>query len=541
MNTLEDIPLNDKKTWELISSGQTKGVFQLESPLGRSFCKKISPKNVQELSDVIAIIRPGSLEAFIGEKTVTQHYVDRKNGTENVEYPHEVLEPALKDTYGLLVYQEQAIEICKIVGGFNLKQADELRKAAGKKDTDLMSKVEATFIEGVRNTGILKEDIAKSVWQNIRASQRYAFNRSHSIAYALLGYHTAYIKANYPYEFFISWLAHAKLKIDPIEELEALVNDARLGGIDVKPPDFRNVNTQFESRGGAIYFGFDSVRSFGEASLSKLTSAISGIEETLGKPRGKWSWLDFLVYYSDEINKTSVEALVRCGALDYTRKPRKLMDFEYNVWSKLTDKEKQWCKDNCEEESLIELLERAKHPKKEGGGAANKNRTAFIGNLIITLKRPPTNLQDTGSERSDWERKYLGVPVSATSVEDYDDLEINCTCYMFANKQEVDANLILGVEILKVREHQIKNGQSKGQIMMFLTVQDETATISNVTVFPDGVEAFSGLLKDRSVVYLLGVRDYKFGTLNVSQVHKMQPKNHNLWVNSDSEGILTSE
>jgi len=148
---------DDKATWRLFAEGKTKGVFQLESNLGKSWSKKLSPNNIEELSALIAIIRPGCLKAFVDGKSMTQHFIDRKHGREEVTYLHESLEEILLPTYGVLVYQEQSMRIAQKIAGFNLEEADELRKAIGKKKADLMAKVKTKFIKGAKKVGMVNK------------------------------------------------------------------------------------------------------------------------------------------------------------------------------------------------------------------------------------------------------------------------------------------------------------------------------------------------------------------------------------------------
>jgi len=194
---------NDKQTWQLFSEGKTKGIFQLESNLGKSWSKKLSPNNIEELSALIAIIRPGCLKAFVDGKSMTQHFIDRKHGREEVTYLHESLEEILMPTYGVLVYQEQSMRIAQKIAGFNLEEADELRKAIGKKKADLMAKVKKKFIAGAKKTKIVNKNEAEEIFGWIQASARYAFNKSHSISYAVCSYWSAYQKAHNPEEFFL--------------------------------------------------------------------------------------------------------------------------------------------------------------------------------------------------------------------------------------------------------------------------------------------------------------------------------------------------
>jgi DNA polymerase-3 subunit alpha len=168
---------NDKKTWDLFAEGKTKGVFQLESNLGKSWSKKLAPTSIEELSALIAIIRPGTLKAFVDGKSMTQHFVDRKHGREDVTYLHPSLEEILKTTYGVLVYQEQAMRIAQKIAGFNLQEADELRKAIGKKKADLMAKVKKKFISGAKKVGTVSKEEAEEIFGWIEKSARYSFNK----------------------------------------------------------------------------------------------------------------------------------------------------------------------------------------------------------------------------------------------------------------------------------------------------------------------------------------------------------------------------
>lgn len=168
---------NDYRVWDLIGSGKTKGCFQIESYLGKSWCQKLKPRNIDELADLISLIRPGSLKAFVKGKSMTQHYADRKNGVDEIPSVHSLVDELLKETYGVIVYQEQAMKIAEKMAGFNLRQADDLRKAIGKKKADLMKEVRVAFEEGCTKNGISKEKTAE-VFDVIEKSSRYSFNKS---------------------------------------------------------------------------------------------------------------------------------------------------------------------------------------------------------------------------------------------------------------------------------------------------------------------------------------------------------------------------
>jgi DNA polymerase-3 subunit alpha len=175
---IQDINLECKKTWNLISDGNTKGVFQLESRLGQSIAKKLKPENIEQLSALISILRPGSLEAIRDGKSVTNHYIDKKNAKESVDFFHPSLEPILNTTLGELIYQEQAIQIAKDIAGFTLSESDTLRKSIGKKDVKLMAEIKNKFLDGCRKQNIVNENDAQEIFGWIEKSQRYSFNKS---------------------------------------------------------------------------------------------------------------------------------------------------------------------------------------------------------------------------------------------------------------------------------------------------------------------------------------------------------------------------
>ena len=181
-HTLSDFDINDfndQQVWKYICSGRTKGVFQLESNLGRHWAKQLQPSSILELAALISVIRPGTLMAKVDGKSMTQHYCDRKAGKDPVVYQHESLESILSETYGVLVYQEQSMMIAQKLAGFDLKEADKLRKAIGKKKADLMEQVKGEFLKGAEKVGMVTREIAEEIFNGIEKSNRYAFNKSH--------------------------------------------------------------------------------------------------------------------------------------------------------------------------------------------------------------------------------------------------------------------------------------------------------------------------------------------------------------------------
>ena len=260
---IHNLNLDCSRTWSLIGDGNTKGCFQLESRLGRTMAKKLKPENIEQLSALISIMRPGCLEAIREGKSVSNHYIDRKNGLESIDYFHPSLKPILEPTYGEMIYQEQTMEIAKAIAGFDLQEADMLRKAIGKKKPEEMAKVKSKFIEGCSKSNIVNENQAEQIFGWIEKSQRYLFNKSHSVSYAINAYLSAYAKAHFPKVFFASYLRFAKDKIDPQAEIKELVQNASEMNINVNIPDIRLLNELFIIHNKEIYFDEKFVNSDG--------------------------------------------------------------------------------------------------------------------------------------------------------------------------------------------------------------------------------------------------------------------------------------
>jgi len=322
---IESMNLDCSKTWDLISSGNTKGCFQLESRLGQAMAKKLKPENIEQLSALISILRPGCLEAIRDGKSVSNHYIDKKNGQESVDYFHSGLETALKSTYGEMIYQEQAMEIAQTIAGFDLKEADMLRKAIGKKKPEEMAKVKSKFLEGSKQTKIVSEDQAEEIFGWIEKSQRYSFNKSHAVSYAINGYLSAYAKAHFPRIFFASYLRFAKDKIDPQQEIKELIRNANEMDINVYIADFRNLNEFFLIKDKNIYFGLTDIKGVGASVFKKMVELTTNIDV------GSLTWPQMCASILMNINSTACKALISSGAFDYFKKSRTSMLFEYEI------------------------------------------------------------------------------------------------------------------------------------------------------------------------------------------------------------------
>lgn len=517
---LENIPLTCPRTWALISSGHTKGIFQLESRLGQSYAGKLKPENIEHLSALVAILRPGVLESISDGKSITQHYIDRKNKIDEIKYFHSSLEPSLKATMGCMIYQESLMQIAKDVAGFNLKEAHLLMKAVGKKKPEIMAKVKIEFLEKCKQTLVLTTEEAEQVFDWMEKSQRYLFNRSHSVAYGLNGYLSAYTKAHFPKAFYTSYLFYAKEKQKPHIEIRELVSDARNSGIDIYPPDFRNLNDHFRIISGKIYFGFSDIKGIGDSVFERTSEQTSLIEKVLNKPRNQWKWVDFLLFLSQRITSTAVSAMIKTGALDYFKVSRQRMEYEYLIYSKLSDAEIKKLErllllrdDNDKPKFPIESLEEALRLIIGLGSGKEavchtKTRLAKIEGFLQALQNPPHSLEDTALFIQQEERRLLGVNLS--NFDKNQTLEANCTIREY-NKGKCNDGALILCSIERVKETKTKNGKNPGQTMGFIEVYDNTGSMDSVVLFPEQWEEFSHMLFEDNEVLLEGKKGNKGG------------------------------
>ena len=485
----KEINYKCEKTWDLFHEGKTKGVFQLESNLGKSWSKKLKPSNLEELAALVALIRPGCLKAISDGKSMTQRYIDRKHGIEDVSYLHESLEEILKPTYGVLVYQEQSMRIAQKLAGFDLKEADVLRKAIGKKKADLMAKVKKDFVKGCNKTGMVDEETAEEIFSWIEKSSRYSFNKSHAVAYAMCSYWSAFHKANNTEQFFLSYLYHANEKQDPHEEVYELVGDAKLFNIATKTPNITNYSDKFSMSKGSIYFGVKDIKSLTGVTGDKVCLAIPELCEELGKKAHNLLWIEVLIFLSKKINSTAFKALSSVGFFRgfKDRITRNQALYEFEIYKGLTKAEKAWIEENYKDKkwkTLLDCLVDLAPTKKQGGGTSTISRSETVGNEIHFLQNPPYDLSDDPSWVVDQEVKYLGCPVSMSKVETADTSGANTTC-----KEVVDGktgkNLIIAGNVKRVSDYRIKKGKSNGRYMSFLTIEDETCSLDSVIIFPD--------------------------------------------------------
>lgn len=492
---LENLNLECSKTWDMIAQGNTKGVFQLESRLGSSMSKKLKPQNIEQLSALISIMRPGSLEAYREGKSISDHYIDKKNGQEELDYFHPSLEPSLKSTYGEMIYQEQAMQIAQAVAGFDLQEADMLRKAIGKKKPEEMAKIKVKFKDGVKKLNIVSEDESEEIFGWIEKSQRYSFNKSHAVSYAMNAYSSAYAKAHFAKVFFASYLKFAKDKMDPQKEIKELIRNATEMDVTVCVPDLRKLNKHFTINDDKIYFGLTDIKGVGYSVYDKIIEIVKNID------LNSISWYGCLVKLLNKINSTAAKALISCGSLDYYHMSRTQMLFEYDIISELTSRELDLLDIN--QKHLGQVLENLLTNSK-----INTKRKTNIQNLIKLYENPPYSLNDKIEWLSDTENALLGASITCFKIDSYDISMTNCDCKMFKHTNNVK-NIILAGEISNINFVKTKNGKNAGAEMAFVTIEDQYASLDSVILFPDQLSKYRNYLFEGNVLIFLGNKSPK--------------------------------
>lgn len=491
MIDFENIDLDCHHTWNLIGNGNTKGVFQLESRLGQSMSKKLKPQNIEQLAALISILRPGCLEAVRDGKTVSNHYIDKKNNKESIDYFHESLESVLSETFGEMVYQEQAMQICQKIANFNLSEADMLRKAIGKKNPQEMSKIKTLFIQKSKQANIVDESEAEQIFSWIEKSQRYSFNKSHAISYALNAYVSAYAKAHHPLEFFTSYLRFAKDKIDTMREVNELVNNALESNIKIYRPNFINLNKEFELIDGIIYFGLTNIKGVGESVYSKIIDIIK--QNKIDVHNISLNELLFLLL--DKINSTAAKNLISVGSFDYHKISRKKILFYLDIISNLSNREKDIIITTMDlNKSLEELLLEVSHH-------TNKKRTEVILSLINALKHPAYNLDDNYEWIASVEKQLLGVSITCSVVDGRNTDAANCDCQRLNKDKMLPKAILVAAEVVDINIVKTKKGKTPGQEMAFIKISDGTGA-ADVVVFPKEFDVMKSMLYEGNTIML---------------------------------------
>jgi DNA polymerase-3 subunit alpha len=297
----DDLPMDDPATYKLLERGDLGGVFQLESSGMRQIVRDLKPDGLEDISSVLALYRPGPLDAGLIPK-----FINRKHGREKIDFAHEILKPILSETYGIMVYQEQIMKIAQDMGGYSLGQADLLRRAMGKKKMSEMLKHQENFVAGAVARGVEKS-VATELWDQMVKFAEYCFNKSHSTAYGFVTFQTAYLKANYPVEYMAALLTSNSGDQDKVQ---MHIANCLAMGIEVLPPDINRSLVDFTPQGNTILFGLSAVRNLGLGAIEALLTS----REQDGPFRSLAELCDRIDLHA--VNRRALESLILSGALD---------------------------------------------------------------------------------------------------------------------------------------------------------------------------------------------------------------------------------
>ncbi len=469
------IPLDDEKTYKLLQEGNTTGVFQLESDGMKRYLKELKPTQFEDIVAMVALYRPGPMQ-FIPE------YIARKHGRKKVSYLHPKLEPILKDTYGICIYQEQLMQIATSLAGFTLAEADYLRKAIGKKIKSLLLEQKEKLIQGMIKNNIPPK-IAQELWEWVLPFARYGFNKSHSVAYGLIAYQTAWLKANYPLEFMSSLLTSES---NDIERISKLISECNQMGIEVLPPDVNESFRYFSSVPGKnkIRFGLAAIKNVGENVVKVI------IEER--KKNGPYKSIqDFIerVGPSRVLNKKSLESLIKAGTFDKLAERNQLLE---NIEKLLA-----WAKET-RENAVLRQSSLFDHQ--------NLKTKSSPSLLSLTTVKPATE-----REKLLWEKELLGLYISSHPLKNLKKILEKRTIPLAQISRNLKGKKVRVAGLFsQVKRVHTKNGKT----MVFAKLEDQTSNIE-VIVFPNLLEQIAYLLLPEKIVLIEGKVDVRNGNLQI--------------------------
>ena len=461
ITTLRD---DDQASYDLITAGNTTGVFQLESSGMKEMLVKLKPSCFEDVIAACALYRPGPLGSGM-----VDDFIDRKHGRKEVVYDLPQLEPILKDTYGVIVYQEQVMQISRSLAGYSLGQADLLRRAMGKKDDKEMTRQKGLFLEGAK-ANKLDPKKAEAIFDLMHKFAEYGFNKSHSAAYALIAYQTAYLKAHYPVEFMAALLS---CDMDSTDKVVKNISDCREQGIDVLPPDINTSGLSFTVVGTSMRFGLGAVKNVGAGAIEAILEA-----RTDGPFKSLYDFCERVDLR--KVNKRVVESLIKCGAFDSTGATRSSQMEGLETASAYGQK----------------LQEEKASAQVSLFGAEEVSR----GNSTGGMKLPDTP-EWHDKEKLAYEKEALGFLITGHPLDRYiDDIKRLANTDIASMVEMADGSevRICGI-VSALKEITTKKGDRMG----FVTIEDLTGSVE-VTVFSDIYAISSPLLKTDEPLLVVG-------------------------------------
>lgn len=461
---INNIPLDDKKTYKMLTKGETAGVFQLESSGMKKLVRDLKPSVFEDLGALVALFRPGPLESGM----VTD-FVERKHGRQKITFAHPLLEPILKDTYGTIVYQEQIMQIFQVLAGYSLGGADMVRRMMGKKKVDEMAKQKSVFVEGAGKNG-MAEKAATELFEQIEKFAEYCFNRSHSAAYAFVAYQTAYLKAHYTVEYISALLSSVAGDQD---KTQAYIEEALKYGIKVLPPDINKSYSEFTPDENNIRFGLASIKQVGEI----VVEAIIAEREANGDFE---SIYDFCTRVESKCsNKRVMEGLIKAGAFSNIETSRKqlLENLEY----------------------IVATANREAQEREKG------QCSLFAG---TDCDAPQFTLAGTDEEYDDkqiqsFEKEFLGFYVTSHPLSSIRDKLPFLMTHKISDLPEIANDKMVTICGLITTAKQIPTKKDPTKFIKFLTVEDLTGKIE-IVVFNKKLVEFDSILQTEQKVIISG-------------------------------------
>jgi len=478
---LAKIPINDKKTYEMLARGETMGTFQLSSSGMTRYIKELKPTRIEDLMAMVALYRPGPIK-------VIPEYIERKKNPSLVKYLDPRMKKFLNMSYGLIVYQDDLLFCALELAGYSWKEADKFRKAVGKKIPEEMAAQKKKFIDGVIKNGQTQE-FAEILWKLFEPFQSYGFNKAHAASYGMVAYQTAYMKANYPVEFMNALLTAESG--DP-EKISLAVNECRRMKIKVLPPDINDSNIGFKIikdknslEGKAIRFGLSAIKNVGKAAIEAILSA---------REEGPFiSLSDFLARVNArKVNKKVVESLIKVGALSMFGERAKVLYYSEEIRGKV---------------SKLQVLKGQQGLFSQTKKSSKKNITKEL-----LLKTDITEFSD--EEIQTLERQLLGFSLSAKPISEIiSGFSREATHKIFELSSEENIGEIIKIAAV-ITDIRIVITRKSGQEMAFVKVDDGTGTI-DLVIFPRLFKSVKNLIVDYKPVIISGKLDTRDGTLSL--------------------------
>ena len=484
---IEEISFTDKKTLDIFRKGDTIGVFQFESEGMRAWLKKLRPDNMEDIIAMNSLFRPGPMQ-FIDD------FIKRKHGKEKIEYPHPLLEGILKNTYGIIVYQEQVMQVAQIMAGYTLAQADILRKAMGKKKPEEMARQKQVFVDGCKRTNNIDEDKALEIFTMMETFAQYGFNKAHSAAYSVIAFQTAYLKAHYPVEFMAASLINAQTDIGA---LTPLMHACQKMGIKIKGPDINKSSYDFDiTSNNEILYGLSGIKGVGDAA----TTCIITTRERHGYFKDIFDFVENVDMRV--INKKTLESLALSGAFD------SLNSGNRRQYVYIED-------DMSFIEKLINYVSRIKVNKER---FSNSLFGDFLDDDVFIQERPtiPQCQEYQHDEILRLEKDLIGFYISGHPLERYRAIiDRYCNCYSKDINKSIDElgeddninhekTIIIG-NIATVKKKQTRNNTTYG----IVTIEDFYGEVT-FSLFGKVFQESEPLLKEGNVIVCLGTIGTKY-------------------------------